>query len=639
MPPAKGSQASEFESRELAPDPSLQKSKVPRWLSRFSIGLTIWTLFVILWGALVRASGSGDGCGAHWPLCDGQVIPADPTTERIIEFVHRLSTTPMLPATIFGLWLAWKYFEPKHQARRMAVGAFLFTITEALVGAGLVLKSLTGDNTSTARAVMMALHLINTFVLLYFLVGMAWHFSGRPAFRWKNQGAVGAALVYCVVGMLLMGTSGAIAALGDTLYPSKTFLDGVRHETSGDAPMLLVLRLWHPVVTTTFAVMTLLFMRSIAQQRQTKFVTQATKRVSMLVFAGMGLGIVNVLLAAPIWMQLVHLLFANLLWISIVLTIFNALPATQEPVDQEAESRGAVQPDTDQAVVAVPMWKAYLSLTKPRVISLLLFTTLAAMFIAQGGWPGGWLFLAVAIGGYAAAGAANAINMVYDRDIDIKMARTANRPTVTSQISSRNALLFAAALATLSVALLWGVGNFLAAAMAMSGLLFYVFIYTMGLKRRTPQNIVIGGAAGAFPPLVGYAAVTGDLPMLAWVLFALIFVWTPVHFWALALLIKDDYADAGVPMLPVVKGDKATVMQIGVYTVLTAGISLIPLMRGEARSVYLASAIVLNTFLVIFTYQLMQRPERPQALKVFKYSMIYLALLFFMIAVDRSGWM
>lgn len=283
-------------------------------------------------------------------------------------------------------------------------------------------------------------------------------------------------------------------------------------------------------------------------------------------------------------------------------------------------------------------WRDYLALTKPRVISLLLFTTLTSLFVATDAQHRVTLllFCAVAIGGYMAAGAANAINMVIDRDIDARMLRTAQRPTVTQEISARSALLFALALATGSFLLLYSTGGLLCALMAQAGLAFYVVIYTLLLKRRTWHNIVIGGAAGAFPPLVGYAAVAHHLNLFAWLLFAVIFFWTPVHFWALALLIKDDYARADIPMLPVVRGDRATVVQIAYYTVLTVAITLYPWYCGFLGGIYLISSLVLNAALVLFTARLFKIQDRPRSLALFKYSMLYLALLFLAMAIDHS---
>ncbi len=293
------------------------------------------------------------------------------------------------------------------------------------------------------------------------------------------------------------------------------------------------------------------------------------------------------------------------------------------------------------AAKAVPIratWRDYLALTKPRIISLLLFTTLTAMFVAADRLhkvtP--LLFLAVALGGYMAAGAANTLNMIYDRDIDELMKRTAKRPTVTQIIPVSHALVFAIVLAAGSVALLWSAANLLTALLAMAGLAFYVMVYTMLLKRRTRHNIVIGGAAGAFPPLVGWAAVAGHLSPMAWLLFGIIFMWTPAHFWALALLIKDDYSEVGIPMLPVVRGEKVTVTQIVGYTVLTIVTTLLPLTLHTTGAVYLIAASILNTAFLVYNLKLYFKPERPQAMAAFHFSMIYLALLFLMLAIDRS---
>ncbi|HLO97900.1 MAG TPA: heme o synthase, partial [Fimbriimonas sp.] len=303
-------------------------------------------------------------------------------------------------------------------------------------------------------------------------------------------------------------------------------------------------------------------------------------------------------------------------------------PVESRPAPEEA--------DTVEPLKGRNLIKAYVALTKPRVISLLLFTTMTAMIAAKGEWPGITLFTVVSLAGYMIAGAANAINMVIDRDIDISMKRTSKRPTVTQSISSQNALIFAFSLAALSFVSLWVVATPLSALMGLSGLVFYVVIYTMLLKRRTWHNIVIGGAAGAFPPLVGWAAVTNDLPPLALYLFGIIFVWTPVHFWALAILIKDDYAAAGVPMLPVVKGNRVTVIQIGVYMVATIITTMVPLGFPQVGWIYGICAFVLNLILIRSFWRLWQDIEdRPRASGLFHYSMLYLAILFLGFAIDR----
>ena len=277
---------------------------------------------------------------------------------------------------------------------------------------------------------------------------------------------------------------------------------------------------------------------------------------------------------------------------------------------------------------------SYLSLTKPRIIAELLITTVPAMVLAQQGWPSTWLILATVIGGTLAAGGANAINCYLDRDIDEIMHRTQGRPLPLGKIEPASALVFALTLEVAAFVLLLSTSNLLAAGLAMSATAFYVFIYTMWLKRTTSQNIVIGGAAGAFPPLVGWAAVTGNLEMPALVLFAIIFVWTPPHFWALAIKYKDDYARANVPMLPVVATMESTKSQIFWYAVALVPVSLLLFATGTVSWIYLGSALVLGAAFVRQTW-ILRRSEAPgAAMSVFKVSLYYLALLFVAVAVD-----
>lgn len=283
----------------------------------------------------------------------------------------------------------------------------------------------------------------------------------------------------------------------------------------------------------------------------------------------------------------------------------------------------------------------YFILTKPKVISLLLLTTAGAMFIAASGMPNWLVLLGTLIGGYMSAGAAGVYNMVYDADIDVNMKRTAKRPLVKGSVTPRNALIFAVALTVLSFVVIALTSNVLAALLSWAGIAFYVLIYTMWLKRSTWQNIVIGGAAGAIPPLVGWAAVTGDLSLLAWILFAVVFVWTPVHFWALALMVKKDYANVGVPMAPAIIGERATIMQMIFYTVLTVVLTILPFFLHEFSVVYFVAALALNVMLAVRMARVFlvmrsgQSVDRVTALPLYKYSMSYLALLFLAMALDR----
>jgi len=274
-------------------------------------------------------------------------------------------------------------------------------------------------------------------------------------------------------------------------------------------------------------------------------------------------------------------------------------------------------------------------LTKPRIISLLLVTTIAPMFVA--GNPGWLIVLIVLAGGYLMAGGANAVNMYMDRDIDDRMARTRLRPIPSGRMSGISVLAFGIALATAATFLFAMFVNLVSAALALAGFYFYVYVYTRWLKRTTPHNIVIGGAAGAFPPLVGWAAMTGTVDLLAVYLFLVIFYWTPPHFWALALLKQRDYTKAGVPMAPLVWGERETMSQMLWYTVILVAITVLPVTFGAFGAIYLVSAVVLGLVLLGGVVRMMRAQDwTAPAWWVYKYSLLYLALLFCAMAADRK---
>ena len=283
--------------------------------------------------------------------------------------------------------------------------------------------------------------------------------------------------------------------------------------------------------------------------------------------------------------------------------------------------------------------KAYVALTKPRIIELLLVTTVPTMFMAERGWPELGLVIATLVGGSLAAGGANAFNMVIDRDIDAIMDRTKGRPLVTGAMSPRAATVFAAAIEIASFVVLAVWVNMLSAVLALSATAFYVFIYTLWLKRRSKQNIVIGGAAGAVPVLIGWSAVTNSLTWTPVVLFAVIFIWTPPHFWALAVRYRDDYAAADVPMLPVVASLKRTTLEILVYTIVLWAASLLVGPVGELGWIYAVGALVLGglfTYYAGYLYYLARsdRADVARAMRLFHYSISYLTVLFVLMAVD-----
>jgi protoheme IX farnesyltransferase len=602
---------------------------VTQLFRRYAWGVLVYNIAAVLWGAYVRASNSGAGCGNQWPSC-GMVLEARPDPKSLVEFTHRASIALGLFLLIGLMVLAYRTFPKGHVVRKAVWYSFAFTISEALIGAALVLFKLVEHDASAYRAVAMTAHLTNTFLLLGSLTLTAWWTDESRKPQFKNQGATLWMLALALLSMLLLGMSGALVALIDTLIPADHIADALRRHWTPTAQLLVNIRILHPILALSVGLFLVLVAGLATHLRPSPAVRQMARFIGTIFLLQIGVGLVNRLLLAPIPLQMVHLLLADSVWVAVVL--LTAAAVTEGVPHVELSN-----PTLSKAALAElgPVsWQDYLALTKPRVISLLLFTALTAMFIAKGGWPGLLPFIAVAIGFYCAAGSANAINMVIDRDIDGRMKRTSTRPTVTQKIPARDALVFALLLEIASFAILWGGASILSALLALAGLVYYIIVYTMLLKRRTWNNIVIGGAAGAFPPLVGWTAVA-DLNSLAWFLFAMIFLWTPVHFWALAILLKDDYAEAGVPMLPVVRGVQNTALQIGFYTILTVALSLAPFFMKEMSWIYAGAAVLLNLVLILRSAALYRKPDRPQASSLFHYSMLYLALLFLAMAVDR----
>jgi len=304
------------------------------------------------------------------------------------------------------------------------------------------------------------------------------------------------------------------------------------------------------------------------------------------------------------------------------------------PIDVGIRHPAGPEPPVPLASSGMDIVRAYVALTKPRIIELLLVTTVPAMVLAADGWPSTLLVLYTLIGGTLAAGGANAINCYVDRDIDQVMRRTRKRPLPMHKVTASNALLFGILLGVAAFSFLAVAVNTISAVLATCALLFYVFVYTLGMKRSTPQNIVIGGAAGAVPVLVGWSAVTGTLDLAALVMFGIVFYWTPPHFWALAMKYSDDYAAAKVPMMPVVYGAKETSRHILLYSFLLFAMCLALFSVARLGLIYLGSAIVLNGVFTAMAFILYREPDTKRAWSLFRFSILYLALLFAAIAID-----
>lgn len=593
-------------------------SKIAWWSLAVNLG-------VVAWGVYLRAMQYGDGCGSHWPLCDGNSTPLHGPIARLVEMSHRASTGLTLIFAIVMLVYGRRKYGPGTQTRRFTYVVGGFVALEALVGMLLVKLHLVANDASAGRAWVMSFHVVSTFLLMASITWAAYTGTGQRRLAFKGQGAVGWLLMLGFVMLAGLGVSGAISALGHTLDPVP---DVLRESVKPDAFWMVKLQPYHPYVSLAVAMFLVLIATLISNLRPSAEVRRASVIMVGTFFAELTVGLINILLKAPVWLQMLHLALADAAVITFAYFAASSLLSTLVHKEQSGPPARRV-PMKD-------LVHQYVMLTKPRVISLLLFTTLTALLAGAGGWPGLWLFCSVAVGGYMMAGAANTMNMVVERDLDEAMTRTRQRPTVSEVIPTGSALNFAVVVALSAFALLAFGVNLLTACLAFAGLVFYVSVYTLGLKRRTVHNIVIGGAAGAFPPLVGWAASQNGLAPLAYYLFAIVFLWTPVHFWALAILIKDDYASAGVPMLPVVKGVRATTVQIIVYTILTVAITLVPVWARLVGWTYAAIVAILNVYLLVLCVRLFRSPERPQASRLFHYSMIYLAVLFTAVAVDRS---
>jgi protoheme IX farnesyltransferase len=346
-----------------------------------------------------------------------------------------------------------------------------------------------------------------------------------------------------------------------------------------------------------------------------------------------GVAAAMILHLLPTGLRALHLLVGTAIWAALVILTFHSgrIPSAAAVPDLDG-SAGRAQGRAQLSLLA-----DLVTLTKPRIISLLLVTTVAPMFITPAGLPAPLLVLWVTVGGYLMAGGANAINMWFDRDIDIRMTRTRLRPIPSGRITPAFGLAFGIGLAILAFAVFWYQVNPLSAWLALGGLLFYVFVYTIWLKRSSPQNIVIGGAAGAFPPLVGWAAMTGGLDLAAVYLFAIIFYWTPPHFWALALVKQADYARAGIPMMPVVRGEARTKYEMLVYTLILLPLTILPFFFGALGPFYGVAAALLGARLLWYCLRVRREsPVTPVAWGMYRYSLLYLALLFVAMGVDRA---
>jgi protoheme IX farnesyltransferase len=635
-------------------------------LYRFALATVLSTLALIAIGSLARLHSAGSGCGNDWPRCNGTWLPPL-GWEPLVEYTHRVIAVAVIVFAATTALTAFKTPGVSHKGRLFAAAGLGAILVQSVVGGFAARWS--------APASIAILHLVSAMLFLGFaLMTLAAVAAARGTPRWLADlgrasgtsvdrpfaivAAAGAAIALI---LLIFGAStSATGAIACATWPLCA-----RGADGGDAQAVIHLGYRATALLGTLAAAG----SAVFAWRRGASATARHLAGAAILLVVLQTGLNGLAAAAgdPIWMSAPHLIVATLFWITmlgVALASWAPQPA-RDPGKQTppagkgptvsathdvhfpapSASDGALALASPTAALGIgltpsPLLRArltvadYVALTKPGIMTLLLTTTLCAMLIAARGVPPFWLVAVTMLGGMLAAGGANALNCFIDRDIDAQMARTRNRAIAAGRVSPDAALAFGLTLSVASVLVLGFIVNWTAAALALAGNLFYVFVYTKWLKRATPYNIVIGGAAGAAPPLVGWAAVTGDLAPLAWGLFAIIFAWTPPHFWALALLKQGDYTRASVPMLPVVSGEAETRRQIVIYTIGLAllCVALTPLGLGR---IYLGSALVLNGIFLWFAIRLFFRPSKCVARQMFFFSLWYLALLFAAAVIDR----
>ncbi|MGH2721165.1 MAG: heme o synthase, partial [Actinomycetota bacterium] len=577
-------------------------------MSRFqklSLATTALTAVLIGVGGLVRASGSGLGC-PDWPLCHGAAVPPAGNVEAMIEYSHRITASIVGAFVLATAIYAWLRFRRVASIFWPAFLALVVVIFQAGLGAVVVRQDLEAQTVALHFGTALVMVMLTTLTSV-----AAFHPRGGRADGLTRAAIATAAMTFLA---LILGAvvvqSGASFAYTDWplmdggILPGGTLIQRMHHAHRAGA-----------------------LLAGIALGVMAVKVTKRTPRDRTLVklaHAAFGMWLLQALIGGTVvltgvqpWTVVAHVTSAGLVWIFTV-----ALAATAWRKAPSAEPAGTQEPAVAKGAGGgrFSRTKAYFLLTKPRIIELLLITTVPAMVVAERGWPSSWLVLMTLLGGSLTAGSANSINCFLDRDIDEKMQRTSNRPLPAHRVEPTSALVFGIVLGILGFVQLTLTVNLAAACLAVSAILFYVFVYTMWMKRTTPSNIVIGGAAGAVPVLVGWAAVTGRVGLPALVLFAIVFYWTPPHFWALALRYSNDYAAAGVPMLPVVRGVTETTRQMLLYSVALFAVSLLLYPAGALGTVYLVAVLVLSAMFTFGAWRLHRNPDPGRAMKLFHVS-------------------
>ncbi|HET6819890.1 MAG TPA: heme o synthase [Candidatus Limnocylindria bacterium] len=584
------------------------------------------TYLLIVVGGLVRATDSGLGC-PDWPLCFGAWVPPN-ELHAWIEHSHRL-VAALAVGPLVGAVALITVFSGRRRDRPLLVAAVVagvLVIVQAVLGGQVVIQGLARELVTAHLA--MALTVLALTILIADRAANGRMPGRESALPTWLIGLTGLA----VFAQMLLGSwvTGHEAGLAYGDFP---LMDGRVLPVIGSVTQAI--NVAHRAMAVVVLALVLWMAWSVRRASQRELPRRLAAVAAALVLVQLALGAANIWSRLSAFFVVPHLavgaaLFAACAWL--------LLAALREPMVAEADASHPGSGRMDRGTFGEAL-RTYVALTKPRIIELLLVTTVPTMVLAQqtvrGGLPSPWLVAAVIIGGTMAAGGANAINQYIDRDIDDVMRRTRHRPLPRHAVAPANALAFGIALSVASFAWLVLTVNLLSALLAASAIAFYVFVYTLWLKRTTPQNIVIGGAAGCVPVLVAWAAVTGSVGIPAVVLFGIVFYWTPPHFWALALRYKGDYAAANVPMMPVVRGEAETARQIVLYTLLLVAVSLLLFPAAGMGLIYLATALLLGAAFVWYALRVLRdAADGRAAISLFRFSISYLTLLFAAVAVD-----
>ena len=605
--------------------------------------LTLATaLGLVTIGVIVRATDSGLGC-PDWPLCNGQLIPALGDSKAWIEWIHR-TVAVVIGFEILGLAiLAIRDYRDRRSILWPSLAAVALVGFQAWLGRETVRLGNSGESVTAHLAT--ALSLVALLVYVTVRAGYPARIGGRGG---SQRFTLLAAFTTALTFALLLFGSHVTATSTALVFPDWPLMGGSLVPPLTDATTPMALHRW--VAGIVGLVVIALAVVAWRTQRDHPTLLRLALGTAALYAVQVVIGGLQVLTQLAGWTVTLHLALGAVIWALLTgLTVTSYYTARVSAGSNVGEIAGLGPDGTTGQRTTGDTVRAYIALTKPRIIELLLVTTVPAMVLATRDLPGaaagvdwgdwGALVLWTMIGGTLAAGSANAINCYLDRDIDLLMTRTRRRPLPAHQVEPERAVVFGLALGVLSFLVMVYFVNLTAAFLTLLAIGFYVIVYTLLLKRSTPQNIVIGGAAGALPPVIGWAAVTGNVGLPAVVLFLLVFYWTPPHFWALSLRIRRDYAAAGVPMLPVVKGIPETTRQIGLYTILMVAISLVLFAVGRMGLIYLVAAVVLGAIFLWQAYGLWRRGSSEEAstagaIRLYKYSISYLSLLFLAVAID-----